>query len=438
MKVSIFGMGYVGAVSGACLARLGHQVIGVDVNRAKVDMINAGTAPVVEQSLTKLMAEASAAGRISATDDATEAVMESEISLISVGTPSGAGGGQSLAALDAVVSSIGQAIRHKNEAHSVVVRSTVAPRTTEERVAPKLEAIVGREIGNGLGLCFNPEFRREGAAVRDFFAPPFTIVGKVGPGNCAAVEALYAGIDAPLYVTSAGVAESLKYACNTYHAIKIAFANELGALMKALGIDARDTMRIFCEDRDLNISPAYLRPGFAFGGSCLPKELRAVAELAKSQNLQLPMMTSILTSNDSHIDRAFEMVQRRGRRKVALFGLAFKPGTDDLRESPFVSLAERLIGKGFDVAIFDRSVDLARLTGANLEYIEREIPHLDRLISNSIEEPLAGAGTIVCGHVPADAVPAIAAAAPGRCVIYLQGVAALQNREGVDYEGICW
>lgn len=438
MKISIFGMGYVGAVSGACFARLGHEVIGVDVNRGKIDLINAGGAPVVEQGLAKLMAEARAAGRISATDDALKAVKESEISLISVGTPTGANGAQSLAALDAVVASIGQAIRHKNDAHSVVVRSTVMPRTTEERIAPQLEGACGRQIGDGLALSFNPEFLREGAAIKDFFGPPFTVVGGVGADGCAVAESLYAGIDAPLFATTARVAESLKYACNSYHAVKIAFANELGALMKAIGVDARETMRIFCQDRDLNISSAYLRPGFAFGGSCLPKELRAIVDMAKAENLQLPMLANVIASNERHIERAFAMIQRRGRHKVALFGLAFKPGTDDLRESPLVTLAERLIGKGFELAIFDRSVDLARLTGTNLEYIEREIPHLDCLVSNSIEETLDGAGTIVIGHVPKDAVPTIAAAAPGRCVIDLQGVAALQNHPGIDYEGICW
>lgn len=438
MKVSIFGMGYVGAVSGACFARLGHEVIGVDVNRGKIDMINAGGAPVVEEGLAEFMAEVHAAGRISATDDAREAVMASEVSLISVGTPTGADGSQSLGALDAVVAAIGEAVKQKGEPHSVVVRSTVMPCTTEERIAPRLQAASGRTLGDGLSLSFNPEFLREGAAIKDFFQPPFTVVGGVVGQGCAATQALYAGIEAPLFATTARTAESLKYACNAYHAVKTAFANELGALMKSVGVDARETMRIFCEDRDLNISPAYLRPGFAFGGSCLPKELRAITDMAKAENLALPMLTNVLSSNDRHIDRAFEMIQRRGRRKVALFGLAFKPGTDDLRESPLVTLAERLIGKGFELAIFDRSVDLARLTGTNLEYIEQEIPHLDRLVSNSVEATLAGAGTIVIGHVPKDAVPAIAATAGGRCVIDLQGVAELHQLTDVDYEGICW
>jgi GDP-mannose 6-dehydrogenase len=438
MKISIFGMGYVGAVSGVCFARMGHEVIGVDVHRGKIDLVNAGASPVVEEGLSELMAEAHRAGRISATDDPLEAVRRSEISLISVGTPTGADGGQALSALDSVVASIGEALRRKSEPHTVVVRSTVLPRTTEERIAPNLEQISGRYIGNGLELSFNPEFLREGAAIKDFFHPPFVVIGGVREADCPQTIALYSGIDAPFLSTTASIAESLKYACNAYHAVKIAFANEVGAVMKSIGIDARETMRLFCEERQLNISPAYLRPGFAFGGSCLPKELRAIGGMAKAARLDLPVLNNVLTSNDRHVDRAFEMILRRGRRKVALFGLAFKPGTDDLRESPLVTLAERLIGKGFELAIFDRSVDLARLTGTNLEYIKREIPHLDRLVTNSVEDTLAGAGTIVIGHAPIDAIEKIRTAAAGRSVIDLQGVGALQRLANVDYEGICW
>lgn len=437
MRISIFGMGYVGAVSGACFAQMGHDVIGVDVNRDKIDLINAGASPVVEEGLAELMAEGHRAGRISATEDPIEAVRKSEISLISVATPTAADGTQSLGALDSVVASIGQALRQKTEPHAVVVRSTVVPRTTEERIAPRLEQASGRHLGAELELTFNPEFLREGAAIKDFFNPPFVVAGDVRSG-CRQTAALYQGLEAPLFLTTATIAESLKYACNAYHALKITFANEFGAVMKSMGIDARETMRLFCEERQLNISPAYLRPGFAFGGSCLPKELRAIAGMAKTAGIDLPVLGNVLASNDRHVDRAFDMIRRRGRQKVALFGLAFKPGTDDLRESPLVTLAERLIGKGFELTIFDRSVDLARLTGTNLEYIKREIPHLDRLVTNSIEETLAGAGTIVIGHAPNDAVGMIAAAAAGRSIIDLQGIKALQTLSNVDYEGICW
>ena len=438
MRISIFGMGYVGAVSGACFARMGHRVVGVDINRGKIDAINAGNAPVVEEGLASLMTEAHAEGRISATDNAIEAVQGSDISLISVATPTRSDGTQELGALDSVVAAIGEGIRQKSGHHAVVVRSTVMPRTTEDRVAPNLERASGRRLGDGLSLSFNPEFLREGAAVKDFFHPPFIVVGGVRAEGCAHTAALYSDIKAPVFPTTSSIAESLKYACNAYHALKITFANEIGALLKTLDIDGREAMRLFCEDRDLNISPAYLRPGFAFGGSCLPKELRAIIGIAKARNIELPMLANVLTSNDRHIDRAFQMIQRRGRHKVALFGLAFKPGTDDLRESPLVTLAERLIGKGYELAVFDRSVDLARLTGTNLDYIRREIPHLDKLVTNSVEETLTGAGTIVIGHAPSDAIDAIVASARGRCVIDLQGVAALQREASIDYEGICW
>ena len=438
MRISIFGMGYVGAVSGACFSRLGHHVVGVDINRGKIDAINAGSAPVVEEGLADLMAEAHSAGRISATDNAIEAVRNSDISLISVATPTRADGTQELGILDSVVASIGEGIKQKSGAHAVVVRSTVMPRTTEDRVAPNLERASGRRLGEGVSLSFNPEFLREGAAIKDFFHPPFIVVGGVGERGCPHATALYSEVKAPVFATTASIAESLKYACNAFHALKITFANEIGAILKAMDIDGREAMRLFCEDRDLNLSPAYLRPGFAFGGSCLPKELRAIVGIARTKNVDLPMLANVLASNERHIDRAFQMIQRRGRHKVALFGLAFKPGTDDLRESPLVTLAERLIGKGYELAVFDRSVDLARLTGTNLDYIRREIPHLDKLVTNSVEETLKGAGTIVIGHAPSDAIPEIVKAARGRSVIDLQGIKQLQEHTDTDYEGICW
>ena len=445
MKVSIFGMGYVGTVSGACLAKLGHEVIGVDVNAAKVAAINAGQAPLVEDGVSALIAEAQRAGRLSATDDVAAAVRASEISLVSVGTPSAADGGQRLEVLDAVVDAIGRCLRDKAGPHCVVVRSTVLPTTTEERVLPRLAASSGRTPGRGLEVAFNPEFLREGAAVADFFAPPFTVIGSLEHegstpenGAAAVLERLYGDLEAPVFRTSPRIAEAVKYICNSYHALKITFANETGALLKSLGIDAREAMEIFMADRDLNISEAYLRPGFAFGGSCLPKELRAIAYLARQGNLALPMLGHVLASNEDHVARALEMILRRGRRRVALFGLAFKPKTDDLRESPLVTLAERLLGKGLEMAIYDRSIEIGRLTGSNWEFIEREIPHLERLMAETPEAALAGAETIVVGHAPREAVAAIAAHAPGRAVIDLQGVAALQALEAVDYEGICW
>jgi GDP-mannose 6-dehydrogenase len=438
MKISIFGLGYVGTVSGACLAGLGHQVIGVDVNPLKVRLVNEGHSPVLEEKIEDLVKAGVSSGRLRATVDAAEAVSGSDVSLISAGTPSGRGGIPVLDGVEAVARAIGQSLRDKREPHTVVVRSTVTPGTTEERVAPILERESGRKVGQGLHVTFNPEFLREGSSVRDFHAPPQTIIGSMSPEGYVVVEGLYAGIDAPVVRTDCRTAETVKYLCNVFHALKIAFANEAGALLKTMGLDGRESMAIFCRDRILNISPAYLRPGFAFGGSCLPKDTRALLAMARAADLELPLLGSILGSNEAHVERAFGMVHRRGRRRVALFGLAFKAGTDDLRESPLVQLAERLVGKGYDLVIHDPLVDASRLLGKNKEYIEREIPHFERLL---VADPRAAAehgDTIVVGHVDASAQEAIAAVAAGRAVIDLQGVAALQSIPGVDYEGPCW
>ena len=438
MRVSIFGMGYVGAVSGVCLADLGHEVIGVDTNPIKVDLINRGATPIVEAGVAERVEAARKAGRIRATADAAEAVQASDVSMISVGTPSTAAGTPSFGALDAVVADIAAAIRAKSSPHTVVVRSTVTPGTTEGRVLPALVSATGRKQGEGLEVCYNPEFLREGSAVKDFFKPPFTVAGCLSDAGFAVMQELYGAIEAPLIRTDCGVAESLKYASNSFHALKITFANEMGTLLKHLGVDARETMRIFCEDRDLNISKAYLRPGFAFGGSCLPKELRALQGLARGQHIELPMLSQVLASNNRHIEQAFEMVARNGRGKVALFGLAFKPGTDDLRESPLVLLAERLIGKGYELAIFDRSVEAARLMGSNRDYIDQEIPHFERLMTAEPEEALRDAKTIVIGHAGPEEVAAIAKAHGGRRIIDLQGLREIETLSGVSYEGICW
>lgn len=438
MKISIFGMGYVGAVSGVCLADLGHEVIGVDLSAVKVKLINDGASPIVEAGIPERVAAVHGAGRLRATTDAGEAVAQSDVSMISVGTPSSAAGTPSFGAIDAVVADIGKAIAEKTTPHTVIMRSTVTPGTTEARVLPALVAASGRQPGAGLEVCYNPEFLREGSAVKDFYAPPFTVAGCMSDAGFAVMEELYDGIEAPLIRTDCGVAESLKYASNSFHAVKITFANEMGTLFKHLGIDGRETMRIFCEDRDLNISKAYLRPGFAFGGSCLPKELRALQGLARGHHIELPMLANVLASNNRHIEQAYEMIARHGRGKVALFGLAFKPGTDDLRESPLVMLAERLIGKGFDLSVYDPSVEAARLMGSNRDFIDQEIPHFERLMVADVEQILDGAKTIVIGHAGPSEVAAIRAAHEGRKIIDLQGVRELETLPGADYEGICW
>lgn len=438
MKISIFGMGYVGVVSGACLAKTGHEVVGVDVSPSKVALLQSGRSPIVESGIDELIAELSASHRLTATTDAAAAIAKTDLSFISVGTPSQRNGATALGAIETVVEQIGTAISAKATPHTVVIRSTVPPGTIEDRVIPALCRSARRELGKGLEVCSNPEFLREGTAIRDFGRPPFTLVGCSGDDGFKAMQEIYRPIDAPLIRTTVRTAESVKYLCNIFHAVKIGFANEVGSLLKSFGIDGREAMRIFCEDSTLNISRAYLRPGFAFGGSCLPKDVRAFLALARDHDVHLPFIGSLIASNEQHIDRAFHMIAKGGRRKVALFGLAFKPGTDDLRESPLVLLAERLIGKGFDLAIFDRNVDIARLVGANRDYIDREIPHLERLLQPTAEATLNGAEVIVIGHAAETEIAAISAARGKRTIVDLQGIRELERLDGVDYQGICW
>lgn len=438
MKISVFGLGYVGAVSCGCLPELGHEVIGVDTNPLKVRMINDGHSPVVEERIDELIAAAVRGGKLRATLDLEEAIAQSEVSLISVATPSNPNYTPNLTAVDAVIRSIGAALRGHDRHHTVVLRSTVPPGTTEQRIRPLLEESAGRRIGDRLSLVFNPEFLREGSSVKDFHQPPQTVIGSLDERGYEVVEAMYRGLPGDMVRTSLDIAESVKYLCNVFHALKIVFANEAGSVMKACGIDGRDVMRIFCQDRQLNISPAYLRPGFAFGGSCLPKEVKGFLTLARDKDVPIPALASLLDSNAAHIDRAYTMIARDGRRKVALFGLAFKPGTDDMRDSPLVVLAERLLGKGFDMAIYDGFVKTSRLLGKNKEFIDREIPHLDRLLRATPEEALDGAQVVVVGHADAAARQAIAARAAGCRIIDLSGYADLRDAPAAEYEGICW
>lgn len=438
MRVSVFGMGYVGVVSAACLADAGHTVVGVDISPAKIKMIAAGETPILEERIDSLVKSTVATGKLRATDDSLAAVADTDVSFISAGTPPGPTGAPSLEAVDACVAAIGKAAASKKGPHTVVVRSTIPPGTTEKRLKPILEQAAGRRVGDRLNLCFNPEFLREGSSVRDFYKPPQTIIGSMTPEGYDTVERLYVGIEAPVIRTTCTLAESVKYLCNAFHAVKIGFANEVGAVLKTLGVDSRDAMAMFCNDTVLNISTAYLRPGFAFGGSCLPKDLKAMLSLARQQNVQVPFLGHLLESNELHVERAFAMVQRHRKRKVALFGLAFKPGTDDLRESPLVTLAEKLIGKGYDLAIFDPYVDSSRLLGKNREFIEREIPHFERLMAATAADAIARSETIVVGHASPETQAAIAEGHGGRPVIDLQGARALQAVDGMAYEGICW
>lgn len=438
MRISVFGTGYVGAVSSGCLASLGHSIIGVDLSAEKVAMLNRGLSPIVEAEIGELIARAVASGALRATTEVENAVMDSDMSLVSVGTPSAADGSVSLTAVDAVIAAIGAAIARKRGAHTVVMRSTVPPGTAEERVVPLLEAASGRKLGEGLAYYSNPEFLREGSAVRDFHAPPYTLIGAPPGDEAAPVREIYTQIPGAVHVVPYRIAESVKYLSNAYHAVKLAFANEAGAILAEYGVDAPAAFRLFCEDRVLNVSPAYLRPGFAFGGSCLPKDVRSFLALAERRAVAAPLLGNVLPGNATIIERAFRMIAEHGRQPLALFGLAFKPGTDDLRESPFVLLAERLIGKGYELRIFDRSVQLASLLGSNRAYIEREIPHLERLMLDSPAAALAAARVVVVGHIGTEDRAALLAGLDGHTVIDLAGLAELRTLPGITYQGFCW
>ena len=438
MKISVFGLGYVGAVSCACLPELGHEVIGVDTNPLKVKMISDGQSPVVEEGINELIMAATQSGKLRATLDLEDAVLNTDVSLISVATPSNADYSPNLSAVDAVITSIGHALRKKDGNHVIVLRSTVPPGVTESRFLPLLEKCSGKRVGEGVSLVFNPEFLREGSSVKDFHMPPHTIIGSFDERGYATLEAMYQGLPGAFVRTTPAVAESVKYLCNVFHALKIVFANEAGSVLKAYGLDGGEVMKIFCQDTQLNISSAYMRPGFAFGGSCLPKEVKGFVTLARNVNVQIPALGGLLDSNEMHLKRAYEIIARHGRKKVALFGLAFKPGTDDLRDSPLVALAERLLGKGFEISIFDSFVKLSRLLGKNKEFIEAEIPHLDRLLKEDAAEVLRDAEVIVVGHSDAATRRLIAEQSAGKRIVDLSGYADLRQLPGVDYEGICW
>ncbi len=397
MKVSVFGLGYVGVVSAACLSAQGHEVVGVDVNPAKVELVNSGRSTVVEERIGELIEEVVRSGALRATTDVSEAIAATEISLICVGTPSAANGSLSTAYLEQVAAQIGEAIADKAERHTVVFRSTMLPGTCERLLIPELERTSGKQAGTDFGVAMNPEFLRESTSVQDFYDPPKTVIGEIDQATGDAVLALYEGIPGEVFRVPISVAEMVKYTDNCFHGLKIGFANEIGSICQALGLDSHKVIDVFLADRKLNISPAYLRPGFAFGGSCLPKDLRGLVHAARRADVSVPILEHVLPSNTAHLQRAFDAVVSTKRRKIGLFGLSFKPGTDDLRESPLVELAERLIGKGYQVRIYDANVTLSRLMGANREYIEQHLPHLGDLLSDSVDEVMEHAEVCVIG-----------------------------------------
>lgn len=419
MQVSVFGLGYVGCISAVCLAEAGHDVVGVDINKEKVTMINAGTPPIVEPGLEEALSGVMQTGRLRATVSSEEAVGASELALICVGTPGHGNGRTNLDALARVAHDIGLALGRQRKAYTVVVRSTVMPGTTSDLVMPALLAGTGDRYPADLKVAVNPEFMREGSALRDFLYPPFTIVGCDDEVTAGRLCELYAGVNAPFLHTEVRTAEMLKYAANAFHALKVCFANEMGDICEALQVDAREVMRVFCCDKKLNISDAYLRPGFAFGGSCLPKDLRALTYAAHSADLDIPLLSTLLPANAARIRHAVDAILATHKRRIGVLGLAFKSATDDLRESPMVSVVESLIGKGCHLKILDHNVALARLVGANRRYIEEEIPHIASLMCESAEELLAHAEVLVVGNADEQSTAVVRAAAPRRIVLDL-------------------
>lgn len=436
--ISIFGLGYVGAVSVACLAESGHKIIGVDVSPTKVEMIARGHSPIIEEGLGELLKKGVETGRIEATSEALKAVHESDISFVCVGTPSNANGSLNLTYVRKVCEEIGAALAKKEGYHVVVARSTMLPGSTEEVVIPALEQASRKKAGRDFGVCFNPEFLREGSSIKDFYDPPFTVIGTEDEQAGAAVSELYAMLAAPLMVVPLKVAEMVKYANNAFHALKVSFANEIGNVCKQQGIDSHQVMSIFCEDKKLNLSPYYLKPGFAFGGSCLPKDLRALLYHCRHFDMQLPVMESILPSNRKQIDMAYQMIKRTGSKRIGVLGFSFKAGTDDLRESPMVELIEYIIGKGYQIQVYDKNVSLANLQGANRAYIEREIPHISMLMADSIEEVLAQSEVIVIGNGAPEFRAVLGQIKAHQTVIDL--VRIRQDIDQLDsrYQGICW
>jgi len=438
VKISVFGLGYVGSVSAGCLTALGHDVIGVDVNPVKVEMINAGQSPVIEAGLDDLITKGVKSGQLRADTRACEAIAASDVSLICVGTPSDSNGNLNLTFVERVCREIGQALASEEDYHVVVVRSTMLPGSTEERVIPILESASGRQAGRDFGVSFNPEFLREGTAVRDFHHPPFTLVGRNDDRGAEIVADLYAGVDAPLLIVPLKVAEMVKYANNAFHALKVVFANEIGNICKRQGIDSYQVMDVFCMDEKLNLSSYYLKPGFAFGGSCLPKDLRALLYYAHRLDMSLPVLEAILPSNELQVRRGFELIKRTGNKRVGVLGFSFKAGTDDLRESPLVELIETLIGRGYQVKIYDENVSLARLHGANRAYIEQEIPHIATLMCNSMEEVVTESEVIVIGNKAPEFRQVLQQVRRDQVVIDLVRILKDIDQLDAQYEGICW
>jgi GDP-mannose 6-dehydrogenase len=437
LRVSIFGLGYVGAVSAGCLANDGHEVVGVDPFPAKVELINKGLSPIVEADIGEIIASTVRSGRLRATDDQVHAICETELSFVCVGTPSQRNGNLDLTYIRRVCEQIGRALKDKAARHTVVIRSTILPGSMRNIVIPVLEEFSEKKAGVDFGVCNNPEFLREGTAVKDFHAPPKTVIGEIDKTSGDLLAGLYSKLDAPLIRTDLETAEMVKYVDNSWHALKIGFANEIGNLSKAFNIDAHAVMNIFCQDKKLNISSAYLMPGFAFGGSCLPKDLRALAYQAKTHDLDLPIMTAILPSNELQVERGVQLITEKGNKKVGILGFSFKAGTDDLRESPVIEVIECLVGKGYDLRIYDKNVNIASLVGANRDFILNHIPHVSKLMVGEVDAVLDHAQTVVIGNKDPDFQSVPGRLRDGQVLVDFVRIGTGRSEKG-KYDGICW
>ncbi|UZM15725.1 UDP-glucose/GDP-mannose dehydrogenase family protein [Pseudomonas kielensis] len=436
MRISIFGLGYVGAVCAGCLSTRGHQIIGVDVQALKIDMINSGKSPIVEPGLGELLQQGVASGRLRGTLDVREAVLETDISFLAPPTPSKRNGDLDVSYIEEVCRQIGQVLPLKTTRHTVVVRSTVLPGTLRNVVIPTLEQYSGLKAGVDFGVAVNPEFLRESTAIKDYDFPAMTVIGELDSTSGDLLEEIYRELDAPIIRKTIEVAEMIKYTCNVWHAAKVTFANEIGNIAKAVGVDGREVMEVICQDRKLNLSSYYMRPGFAFGGSCLPKDVRALSYRAGQLDVESPLIESLMRSNAAQVRKAFDIIASYDKRKVALLGLSFKAGTDDLRESPLVELAEMLIGKGFDLSIYDSNVEYARVHGANRDYIESKIPHVSSLLRSNFDEVVANADVIVLGNGD-EAFAFLAERAPADKQVF-DLVGFMRKSSGSGLEGICW
>jgi GDP-mannose 6-dehydrogenase len=437
-RISIFGLGYVGAVSLACLARDGHEMTGVDIDPAKLEMLRRGQAPIVETGIQELTRNVVRTGKVTVTDSVHDAILATDVSLVCVGTPARANGSQNLDAITRIAEQIGAVLPDKTTHHVIVIRSTVKPGTVEEVVQPALEAASGLKAGVDFSLCFQPEFLREGTSIHDYDHPPISVVGASDAQGVAVLRGIFGHLPCEFVETSIRTAEMLKYACNVFHALKVTFANEMGRICQAASVDPHAVMELLCKDRQLNISPAYLRPGFAFGGSCLPKDLKALVYLAKTADVAVPMLAGIMPSNVAHIEHAIEQVLESGRRRIGMIGLSFKAGTDDLRESPLVIMAERFIGKGLQLSIYDPQVNVARLIGANRRFIEESIPHIASVMTGDIEQLVREADVLVVATRTPEVLAALQAHT--RPEQLLLDVANLPDREAhqARYRGVCW